>query len=115
MALLSDFIKAAQLTRASAGLITTSPALTVKSDLGNETLYICPVRSPSLPMAFAIPSTFSCPILVWANTGLPSTSDPAAASTLTYHVSSHPPDARFGRRASNRRRLPECGLRCLRQ
>ena len=45
--------------RANAGLITTFPTLTVKSDLGKETLYMSPVRSPGFPIAFAIPSVFS--------------------------------------------------------
>src|SRR5215469_6394472 len=48
--------------------MTTFPAVTVKSDLGKETLYISPVMSPSLPKALAIPSIFSCRTLVWANT-----------------------------------------------
>jgi hypothetical protein len=35
--------------------MTTFPAVTVKSDLGKETLYMSPVMSPSLPKALTMP------------------------------------------------------------
>ncbi len=40
--------------------------MTFKSDLGKETLYISPIRSPCLPMAALIPSTLTGCGLLWA-------------------------------------------------
>jgi hypothetical protein len=53
--------------------------MTVKSDLGKDTLYISPMRSPSLPMAFAIPSVFSRWTLPWANTGVADKMTPSSS------------------------------------
>src|SRR5262245_8386484 len=70
MALLLDLINAAHAISARAGLITTFPTFTDKSDLGNETLYISPVSSPCFPIALAIPSVFSRWTSRCANAGL---------------------------------------------
>src|SRR6516164_8987002 len=70
MALLPDLINAAHAISARAGLITTFPTFTEKSDLGNETLYISPASSPCFPMALAMPSVFSRSTSRCANAGL---------------------------------------------
>src|SRR6516162_331042 len=70
MALLPDLINAAHAISARAGLITTFPTFTDKSDLGNETLYISPASSPCFPMALAMPSVFSRSTSRCANAGL---------------------------------------------